>query len=1033
MTPISSAEQTASSDDPLDQTVAGTISTSEEVHPEPIDSTPKPTADPAPESASSTEASPTVITSTPSIPSPASQTKQSKSARKRANKKKAQALKTANSADLDDSNQTVTEDGQDSSADISTGPLVDTENAELSGGADPLNPRSTSLNEGPIEPSTIFISESPNNTANATTVDPATTEVPTATEASAPVTIPIRTTSNIAPKPKRPASREAEIALAIAELELAKKTNIDTNVVETPQKTGPPQIESKESEELSKKAKVEAEKAADTSFDIPVEESTETTTDQDLISEKATKLGDALSSAVDPAVADTANKSVEGIVETLSAFSITKPDETLIVVQSEPTTDTPSNHNVDTLVEPKSETVETINENIAEPALVAVGESEENLNIIGKPDEASVDFPVEEVTKGVSGLAVQGKEETTASPITKSADTELPDAEKGPEDAITETVQVRGKKLFEKFTNEQPDKPIAKGDETTSEKPEEIPAELSEPIVVDPVVVDDSKHTSGATVKGLEPRPSSSEIAADEDKTIEPVSSKADGAQDSAKSNVEPTPEVVKKEESVMDNADEETSNEKAETPIVSGATDNKSGAADTEEAEVPMKETEQPPASDVSTNGDAEHVPTLEQKIADETKEEVSSDVKDAENASPSKLTGKGIEKELVQGHIKLAPSDELLASHGDVPNMAIEKDEDSDLEDLLNQLVSKSDGNSKEVLAKSIGSADVLADTPRVSIPSTVEADSKSTEDAGVVLPTESSEVTPDERPTASTEKTKTSVPEIYKKSTEVKEAASVDTEQPAEALNETEIPSDVTSVKVEPTSKKDAISTGTSLEIDQRDVKATTSIVKKQVEQTTEKADSSTETGSAKDAKDNDIKPAVTAAESASGDKSDQDSDESSEESSNEDSDESSSESDASSDSDGSGSESDSEEDDDDDDEEESSSEDEDEDEDDEEVFEQPEVFVYTSFSSAMINMVSHTNRMAHILQSHKIKFTYVDVATDERARRIWKWKGTAKGRVLPVVVREGEIVCDFQELEEFNEGHEVWERIIEDEVF
>lgn len=152
----------------------------------------------------------------------------------------------------------------------------------------------------------------------------------------------------------------------------------------------------------------------------------------------------------------------------------------------------------------------------------------------------------------------------------------------------------------------------------------------------------------------------------------------------------------------------------------------------------------------------------------------------------------------------------------------------------------------------------------------------------------------------------------------------------------------------------------------------------------------------------------------------------SDSESEESSNDDSDgetEGSEDSDDSSDSDSDGSASSSEDDDDD--------EEEDEDEEEEEEQEQPEILLYTSFASSSVNMVSDTNRMAHILEGNKIKFTYVDVGTDEKAKRVWKWK--SKGRKLPAVVREGEVVCDFRELEDINEVHEVWERLIEDEVW
>lgn len=143
--------------------------------------------------------------------------------------------------------------------------------------------------------------------------------------------------------------------------------------------------------------------------------------------------------------------------------------------------------------------------------------------------------------------------------------------------------------------------------------------------------------------------------------------------------------------------------------------------------------------------------------------------------------------------------------------------------------------------------------------------------------------------------------------------------------------------------------------------------------------------------------------------------------------EDEDTSSSEEETSSDEEEEGEESDEDSDEDEDEDEETSSSEEEEEEEDT----QPEVFLYTSFCSGTHYIPSDTNRMAHILSSYDIKFQYVDLATNERAKRIWKRR--SHGRRLPGVVRNDEILADIKKLEEYNENHEVWQRIIEDEVY
>ena len=61
----------------------------------------------------------------------------------------------------------------------------------------------------------------------------------------------------------------------------------------------------------------------------------------------------------------------------------------------------------------------------------------------------------------------------------------------------------------------------------------------------------------------------------------------------------------------------------------------------------------------------------------------------------------------------------------------------------------------------------------------------------------------------------------------------------------------------------------------------------------------------------------------------------------------------------------------------------------------------------------------------MQANKIGYELVDLATDEKAKKVWRWHG--KGRKLPGVVRvteDGEtIIGGLEELEEANEYGEL----------
>ena len=66
----------------------------------------------------------------------------------------------------------------------------------------------------------------------------------------------------------------------------------------------------------------------------------------------------------------------------------------------------------------------------------------------------------------------------------------------------------------------------------------------------------------------------------------------------------------------------------------------------------------------------------------------------------------------------------------------------------------------------------------------------------------------------------------------------------------------------------------------------------------------------------------------------------------------------------------------------------------------------IFLLTSLTSGSSSIITATSRLEHILTSHKIPFKAVDLATDDKARRLWQWKG--KGKRLPGIAKNGEVL-------------------------
>lgn len=66
----------------------------------------------------------------------------------------------------------------------------------------------------------------------------------------------------------------------------------------------------------------------------------------------------------------------------------------------------------------------------------------------------------------------------------------------------------------------------------------------------------------------------------------------------------------------------------------------------------------------------------------------------------------------------------------------------------------------------------------------------------------------------------------------------------------------------------------------------------------------------------------------------------------------------------------------------------------------------IFLLTSLSAGSSTIITATTRLEHILKSNKVPFKSVDLATDDKAKRLWHWKGN--GRRLPAIAKEGEVI-------------------------
>ncbi|TKA74410.1 hypothetical protein B0A49_04885 [Cryomyces minteri] len=87
--------------------------------------------------------------------------------------------------------------------------------------------------------------------------------------------------------------------------------------------------------------------------------------------------------------------------------------------------------------------------------------------------------------------------------------------------------------------------------------------------------------------------------------------------------------------------------------------------------------------------------------------------------------------------------------------------------------------------------------------------------------------------------------------------------------------------------------------------------------------------------------------------------------------------------------------------------------------------PTLYLFTSLTAGSSHIISATSRMETILKANRIPFLAIDTATDERARKLWGRRAGKKK--LPGLVKEGYVLGDLEDVEEWNEFGELKENI------
>ncbi|KAM0705744.1 hypothetical protein Q7P35_007104 [Cladosporium inversicolor] len=92
---------------------------------------------------------------------------------------------------------------------------------------------------------------------------------------------------------------------------------------------------------------------------------------------------------------------------------------------------------------------------------------------------------------------------------------------------------------------------------------------------------------------------------------------------------------------------------------------------------------------------------------------------------------------------------------------------------------------------------------------------------------------------------------------------------------------------------------------------------------------------------------------------------------------------------------------------------------------ELEQDPRLFLYTSLTAGSSHIVTATSRIETILRANRIPFMHIDTATNEKAKRLWVRR--AGKRKLPALVKDGFVIGDLEQIEEWNEFGEIKEAI------
>ncbi|KAK6340129.1 hypothetical protein TWF730_001900 [Orbilia blumenaviensis] len=86
----------------------------------------------------------------------------------------------------------------------------------------------------------------------------------------------------------------------------------------------------------------------------------------------------------------------------------------------------------------------------------------------------------------------------------------------------------------------------------------------------------------------------------------------------------------------------------------------------------------------------------------------------------------------------------------------------------------------------------------------------------------------------------------------------------------------------------------------------------------------------------------------------------------------------------------------------------------------------LYIYLSLSSGSSTIDTGLRVLERILKANKIQFSVIDISTDDKARSIWTRRKTPKQK-LPALVKDGSVIGDFTEVEEWNEYGELKQKL------